>query len=50
MCKCIMVKIGEGRKKPNLGKSLESIGRAEEVSLQFRAKGSLSEGIVDMRG
>ena len=31
------------------GKSLESIGRTEEVSLLFRAKDSLSEGIVDMR-
>ena len=34
------------------GKSLESIGRprAEEASLQFRAKDSLSEEIADMRG
>ena len=30
-------------------KSLESIGRAEELSLQFIAKDSLSEGIADMR-
>ena len=32
------------------GKSLESIGIAEEVSLQFRAEDSLSEGIADMTG
>jgi len=31
------------------GKLLESMGRAEEVSLHFRAKDSLSEGIADMR-
>jgi len=33
-------------------KLLDSLGRAEEVSLQFRAKDkdSLSEGIAGMRG
>jgi len=30
--------------------SLESIGRAQEVSFEFRAKYSLGEGIGDMRG
>ena len=30
--------------------SLGSIGSAEEVSFQFRAKDSLSEGFADMRG
>ena len=31
------------------GKSLESIGRAEEVSYELKAKDSLGERIVDMR-
>jgi len=31
------------------GQSLESIGRAEEVSFEFKVKDSLSEGIADMR-
>jgi len=30
--------------------SLESIGRAEEVSFEFGAKDSFGEGIADMRG
>ena len=32
------------------GKSLESIGRAEEVSFEFKAKDGFSEVIVDMKG
>ena len=31
------------------GQLLESIGRAEEVSFEFKVKDSLSEGIADMR-
>ena len=32
------------------GQSVESIGRAEEVSFEFRVKDSLGEGTTDMRG
>ena len=49
-CNLILPFLQSSEVQIEAGKSFKSIGRAEEVSLQFRARDSLSEGIADMSG